>query len=52
MCDQLYKPNQNPLEEHGSSMDRRRFLLAGVGVGFGVVAGSLWQPQRPARKPR
>ena len=41
MCDQLYKPNQNSLEKHGSSMDRRRFLAAGVGVGFGVVAGSL-----------
>ena len=36
-----YKPNQNPLEKHGSSMDRRRFVVAGVEVGFGVVAGSL-----------
>ena len=41
MGDQLYKPNQNPLEKHGSSMDRRRFVVAGVEVGFGVVAGSL-----------
>ena len=37
MCDQLYKPNQNSPEKHGSSMDRRRFLVAGVRVGFGVV---------------
>lgn len=41
MCDQLYKPNQNSLEKPGSSMDGRRFLVAGIGVGFGVVAGSL-----------
>ena len=37
MCDQLYKPNQNSLEKH-ASMERRRFLVAGLGVGFGVVA--------------
>ena len=50
MCEQLYKPHQNSLEKHGLSMDRRRFVVAGVGVGFGVAAGSLWQPQRPSRK--
>jgi hypothetical protein len=41
MCDQLYKPDQNSLEKPGSSMDGRRFVVAGVGVGFGVVEGSL-----------
>ena len=29
------------IENHGSSMDHRRFLVAGVGVGFGVIAGCL-----------
>ena len=41
MGDQRYKPNRNPLEKHGWFMDRRRFVVAGVEVGFGVVAGSL-----------
>jgi NAD(P)-dependent dehydrogenase (short-subunit alcohol dehydrogenase family) len=41
MRDQLYKPTQNSLEKHGSSVDRRRFLVTGLGIGFGVVAGSL-----------
>ena len=27
--------------KHGSSMDRRRFLVAEVEIGFGIVAGSL-----------
>jgi hypothetical protein len=35
MCDQLYKPNQKSLEKHGSAMDRRRFLVAGVGGALG-----------------
>ena len=41
MCDQLYKPNQNPRRAHDASMHRRRFVVAGVEVGSGVVAGSL-----------
>jgi hypothetical protein len=35
MCDQLYKPNQNSFEKHDASMDRRIFLVGGVGVSFG-----------------
>jgi short chain dehydrogenase len=29
------------MEKHGSSMGRQSFLVAGLGVGCGVVAGSL-----------
>src|SRR5262245_11361412 len=41
MHNQLDKPNQESLEKDGSSIHRRRFLVTGLGLGFGVMAGSL-----------
>ena len=37
----LLDKNRNSLGRNGSSMDRRRFVVTGVGASFGVVAGSL-----------